>query len=243
MPRRFHRSLILAPLALASLGVVGCSSPSSSVAPAGKPAPAARSTSPVTTAAPVMPLPASLHPAARPERDLGRMDPGVTLTNLALLFERLPSQQKLLARDLVAIQDPTSPAYHRWISPEEFGLRYGASPLDVARATAWLRSQGFFVLGRLRRQAGCRSRGRLARWSVRSRPRCTATRCAARRTLLWPGRRRSLPTWGGSWRGCTAPTISAGPQGRGPARSGRPPTSRCSGATRSRRAISPPSTT
>ena len=132
---------------MASVGAVGCSSPSSSVAPVGKPAAISRPATPLATAAPLTPLPRSLHPAARPERDLGRMDPTLTLTDLGLLFDRSPAQKRRLAHDLVAIQDPTSPTYHRWLTPTEFGARYGASPSDVARATAWLRAQGFAVRG------------------------------------------------------------------------------------------------
>jgi hypothetical protein len=48
---------------------------------------------------------------------------------------------------LVAVQDPASPHYHRWLSPEEYGLRFGAAPEDIVRATVWLRAQGLFVEG------------------------------------------------------------------------------------------------
>jgi len=74
------------------------------------------------------------------------MDPRVSVQNMSLLFERTPTQKKQLARDLVAIQDPTSPTYHQWLTPAEFGARYGAAPQDVARARAWLETQGFQVL-------------------------------------------------------------------------------------------------
>jgi len=75
------------------------------------------------------------------------MDPAVTLSNLALLLDRSPAQKRRLSNDLVAIQDPTSPTYHHWLSPAEFGARYGASTFDIARATAWLKAQGFAVQG------------------------------------------------------------------------------------------------
>ncbi len=96
MQRRLRRSLILAPLALTSIGMAACSSPSSSVAPAGKPAAVTHVTKAALTAAALTPLPGSLHPAARPERDLGTMDPALKLTNLALFFDRSPAQKRRL---------------------------------------------------------------------------------------------------------------------------------------------------
>ena len=73
------------------------------------------------------------------------MPASATLQSLSLLFQRTPAQEKQLAHDMVAIQDPASPSYHRWISSTEFGARYGAAPADIARARAWLLSQGFKV--------------------------------------------------------------------------------------------------
>jgi subtilase family serine protease len=146
-PSRRRLGLLVAPFAFAAVAAPACSSQPGDVQRSLATTPATRAVVPLVTADAVTPLPGSLHPSATPERDLGRLAAGVPLPNLALLFERSPAQKKQLARDLVAIQDPTSPSYHQWISPEEFGARYGATPLDLARATAWLKSQGFVVLG------------------------------------------------------------------------------------------------
>lgn len=132
------------PVLLAVLGVTGCSSP-----------PAATSSTkagvaaivPAVTRPPVTRLPASLHPFALPERDRGRVDASRVLESVSLVFQRSPDQARRLKHDLVDIQDPTSPRYHAWISPTEFGARYGASPADIARASAWLTSQGLLVKG------------------------------------------------------------------------------------------------
>lgn len=37
--------------------------------------------------------------------------------------------------------------YHRWLTPEDYAARFGASTADLARATAWLQSQGLSVEG------------------------------------------------------------------------------------------------
>jgi subtilase family serine protease len=66
---------------------------------------------------------------------------------MSLLFQRSPAQEKRLQKDLEDIQSPTSGRYHAWLTPTEFGARYGARPADVARASAWLEAQGLQVLG------------------------------------------------------------------------------------------------
>jgi subtilase family serine protease len=51
---------------------------------------------------------------------------------------------------LAAQQDPASPAYHRWLTPAEFGARFGPAPRDLHRVERWLRGRGC----RVRRYAG-----------------------------------------------------------------------------------------
>jgi len=42
---------------------------------------------------------------------------------------------------LAAQQDPASPAYHRWLTPAEFGARFGPAPRDLHRVERWLRGR------------------------------------------------------------------------------------------------------
>ncbi len=92
-------------------------------------------------------LPGSLHPRALPQFEAGRMDPGIRLSGMSLLF-RMSAQQKALQRyALAAVQDPASPSYHRWLTPEQYASEFGASSGDIARATRWLLSQGLSVDG------------------------------------------------------------------------------------------------
>jgi len=44
-----------------------------------------------------------------------------------------------------AQHDPASPLFHQWLTPSEFGGRFGATAADVAKVTAWLRGHGFTV--------------------------------------------------------------------------------------------------
>ena len=46
---------------------------------------------------------------------------------------------------IAAQQDPSSPEYHHWLTPREFGRRFGPSDNDLAALTGWLKAQGFAV--------------------------------------------------------------------------------------------------
>src|SRR5262249_52976110 len=38
-----------------------------------------------------------------------------------------------------------SPNYHRWLTPQQFGERFGASPTELVQISAWLRSEGLTI--------------------------------------------------------------------------------------------------
>lgn len=50
-----------------------------------------------------------------------------------------------LDRLLADQQDPSSPQYHRWLTPDEFTNRFGPTTADLARVTDWLKRKGFTV--------------------------------------------------------------------------------------------------
>jgi hypothetical protein len=85
------------------------------------------------------------HPLARPEFDIGRLDPQKHISNLSLGFKLTP--EKAAERDALvqAVSDPASPKYRQFLSPEDYAARFGAKPDDIARTEAWLRSQGLEV--------------------------------------------------------------------------------------------------
>jgi subtilase family serine protease len=88
-------------------------------------------------------LPGSLNPLARAEFDQGRVDPAMKMEGVTLVFKPSASQQKDLQRLLAEQQDSKSPNFHKWLTPEEFGARFGMSQSDLDQVTAWLQSQGF----------------------------------------------------------------------------------------------------
>jgi subtilase family serine protease len=60
---------------------------------------------------------------------------------ITMALRNRPELDRLL-RDL---QDPSSPEYHRWLTPAEFQARFGPTPSDVAAVAKWLGQSGFQV--------------------------------------------------------------------------------------------------
>jgi subtilase family serine protease len=46
---------------------------------------------------------------------------------------------------LAAQQDPSSPQYHRWLTPDEFNARFGPTDADAQKVARWLTASGFTV--------------------------------------------------------------------------------------------------
>jgi len=86
------------------------------------------------------------HPLARPEFDQGRISSEQPITG-AVVFRLLPAQQSDLDRLLRQQQDPSSPSYHNWLTPEQYAARFGMSQNDLSKVSGWLRSQGLTVTG------------------------------------------------------------------------------------------------
>jgi subtilase family serine protease len=87
----------------------------------------------------------SVPAAARPERDVGPAVPDLPLERITLVLRRRNGADAALARLLAAQHDPSSPDYHRWITPEEFGRRFGAPDDAIAAVLDWLQAHGFAV--------------------------------------------------------------------------------------------------
>jgi subtilase family serine protease len=85
----------------------------------------------------------NVHGLARPEFDLGRADGNRLIQGVSLAFRPSPAQQKDLDRFLADLANPKSPNFHKYLTPAQFGERFGLSLNDIAKITNWLQSQGF----------------------------------------------------------------------------------------------------
>ncbi len=79
---------------------------------------------------------------ARAQYDQGEASPSTQLTHVRLVLSRSSEQQAALDKYLAELQDKSSPNYHKWLTPEQFGKLYGPADSDVAALVAWLESHG-----------------------------------------------------------------------------------------------------
>ncbi len=96
------------------------------------------------------PLHGFVHPSARAANDAGKVEDSFTLPAITLAFQPSAAQQSALNELLAAQQNPASPDFHKWLTPEQYAERFGVSANDLAKTSAWLRAQGFQISGAAR---------------------------------------------------------------------------------------------
>lgn len=85
------------------------------------------------------------YPLARPENDRGAAPDSLPMERMLLVLTRSPEQEAALTTLLDEQQDKSSPNFHRWLTPEQFGQQFGPADADIQAVTGWLTSQGFRV--------------------------------------------------------------------------------------------------
>jgi len=88
----------------------------------------------------------SVPPPARAEFDRGAVDGSLPMEGMKLVFQLTPEQHSGLDTLLREQLDPSSPNYHKWLTPEQYAERFGVSSSDISRAEGWLRQQGFTAI-------------------------------------------------------------------------------------------------
>jgi hypothetical protein len=78
-------------------------------------------------------------------RDVGAVDGSESMGEVMLVLNRPAERTAELERFLDAVQSSGGPEYHRWLTPDEFGRRFGPADADVAAVSGWLASQGLRV--------------------------------------------------------------------------------------------------
>jgi subtilase family serine protease len=91
------------------------------------------------------PLKGSLQPQAQPQFDSGRMPSDTPLKGMTLVFNRSAAQQADLQQLIAAQQNPASPLYHKWLTPDQFAARFGVAQSDIDKVETWLQQQGFSI--------------------------------------------------------------------------------------------------
>ena len=93
----------------------------------------------------VVTLRGNVHPMARGEFDRGTVSGSMRLERLVLELEPSAEQQAELDALVEEQHDPGSPLYEHWLTPEEYGARFGASAGDLQTIVGWLQGHGFTI--------------------------------------------------------------------------------------------------
>lgn len=90
-------------------------------------------------------LPGRVHPLAAAANDAGEVGSAFPLPYMTMHLHPTAAQQAKLQQLLQDQQNPASPRYHQWLTPEQYADQFGVSAADAAQIAAWLQAQGFTV--------------------------------------------------------------------------------------------------
>lgn len=96
------------------------------------------------SAAQTVPLRGTVSPEALKLSTYGDL-PATRILSLQVWFK--PRNQEQLNALLAGQQDPSSPQYHSWLTPQEYASRFGVTQPEFDQVSNWLRSEGFQVTG------------------------------------------------------------------------------------------------
>ena len=87
----------------------------------------------------------NVHPLASPQNDRGPADANMKLERMILVLKPRAGAKDSIDRLLAQLHDPRSPQYHQWLTPAEFGARFGIADDDLSEVRAWLARGGFTI--------------------------------------------------------------------------------------------------
>jgi len=88
-------------------------------------------------------LKGTMHPLANASNDRGAAPDGTQLDRIHLVLKRSDSQETALRALIAGMHTPGTANYHKWLTPDAFGKKFGPSDQDLATVEAWLASHGF----------------------------------------------------------------------------------------------------
>ena len=103
-----------------------------------------RVTGPINNANRVL-LRGNVHPYASSLFDRGLAPDSLPIDHMLLVLKRSPAEEAALDALLSVQQNPSSPQYHQWLTPTQFGRFYGPASADLTAITDWLTFEGFTV--------------------------------------------------------------------------------------------------
>lgn len=87
----------------------------------------------------------NVHPLAQALYDRGAVPDAARAERVLLLLNRPAEREAGLQQFLRDVHTRGSASYHHWLTPREYGQRFGSADSDIQTAESWLQSQGFSV--------------------------------------------------------------------------------------------------
>jgi hypothetical protein len=87
-------------------------------------------------------LAGNTRPEAIAANDRGEVADTLAMDHMLMQFKRGPLQEREMGIFLDSLHDAKSANYHKWLTAEQFGERFGMPQVDIDRVTAWLTSNG-----------------------------------------------------------------------------------------------------
>ena len=92
-------------------------------------------------------LSGNTHPAANAANDRGVVADRFSLDHMMLQLRRSSEQEAELEAFIDQLHDRNSPNFHKWLTAQEFGRKYGTAEEDLNTIRSWLTSHGFKIGG------------------------------------------------------------------------------------------------
>jgi hypothetical protein len=87
----------------------------------------------------------NIHPFAKSSLDRGPAPASNPTGRIQLVLRRTVTQQQALSAYLSDLQNPASVNYHKWLTPAQYGARFGLDASDIQTIESWLQSHGLRI--------------------------------------------------------------------------------------------------
>jgi hypothetical protein len=77
--------------------------------------------------------------------ETGRLSGGQNLGRMILQLSATDEQEQAAEKLVSDLHDPSSASFHKWLTPSEFGQKFGVAEQDATKIQQWLESQGLTV--------------------------------------------------------------------------------------------------
>ncbi|MGB0035511.1 MAG: Ig-like domain repeat protein [Candidatus Acidiferrales bacterium] len=85
------------------------------------------------------------HPMANPAFDRGEAPGSLPMSRMLLVLKHTPEQETAIKQLIAEQQNQSSPNFHGWLTPQQYGQMFGPSDADIQKITSWLQTHGFQV--------------------------------------------------------------------------------------------------